>query len=327
MEEAIKIVGHLRQRQRLEKLWRLDKLPSALMFTGANGIGKSLVAKELFQSLFCEKGDVYGGCHACRACHLFEAGNHPDFHEKDFINKEDTNVDGLRDLLYSLHLGAFNGGSRVILFHNIELISVQGANLLLKILEEPRPNTYFCLLSSNPTRLPATIMSRCHNWFFDKLSSKEIQTILENNHKDSSLSHNADLLLLADGTLEHIDTIENNMDLWKDICHALEKISKGDIAFLSSFVSELTSAKDELREKLKMISLYARSKLLNSSSSRERYTWSIFLTNILEAEPYIFERNLSANYLLSLVFQDLASQNATNQPQETRGRLLHEIVI
>ena len=45
------------------------------------------------------------------------------------------------------------------------------------------------------------------------------------------------------------------------------------------------------------------------------------------AVPYIFERNLSANYLLSLVFQDLASQNATNQPQETRGRLLHEIVI
>ena len=51
MEETIKLVGHLRQRQRLEKLWRLDKLPSALMFTGANGIGKSLVAKELFQSL------------------------------------------------------------------------------------------------------------------------------------------------------------------------------------------------------------------------------------------------------------------------------------
>ena len=56
------VVGHTEQRKRLAYLWRKDKLPSALMFTGVSGIGKSLVAKELFRTIFCEKGEVYGGC-------------------------------------------------------------------------------------------------------------------------------------------------------------------------------------------------------------------------------------------------------------------------
>jgi len=318
MENNI-VIGHKKQRQRLEKLWKAQKIPSALMFTGSSGIGKSLVAKELFQTFFCERGNVYGGCKMCHSCHLFQAGNHPDFHERDFLDKEATTTESLRELLYSLNLGSFSGKARAILFHNSELISIQGANLLLKILEEPRPNTFFCLLSSNPSRLLPTILSRCHKWFFDKLSNSDIQAILQAKHFSSEVP-NEDLIMLTDGTLENIDTIENNFSDWQYLKDGLNRCAAGDIYFANNFITELGKDRDTLRSKLRMLSLYAHACLLKATSANEKLRWSNCLTNLLDAEPMIFERNFGVNYILSLLFLDFTSNIK-------HVRLLHEIVV
>ena len=319
------IIGHTKQRQRLEKLWRSNKVPSAMMFTGASGIGKSLVAKELSKTFFCEDGTTYGGCGKCRACHLFTAGNYPDFHVRDFLCKEDTTVEKLRELLYSLHLTPYAGKYRFILFHNVELISTQGANLLLKILEEPRPNVYFCLLSANPSRLPPTVLSRCHNWFFDKLSTSEIKEVIKQKDLASNLDHE-ELLLLADGTLENVTALEENFSLWESLQTSLKKIAAGDIALAGEMAYELNKDREALRLKLRMMSIYARSEMLKADANC--LSWSICLTNLLNAESLIFERNIGANYLLSLILIDLAKQkDSTSSFLSQKGRLLHEVVV
>ncbi len=323
METALstQVIGHTEQRKRLALLWKKDKIPSALMFTGVSGIGKSLVAKELFRTLFCEKGDRYGGCGECKACRLFDVGNYPDFYVKDFSIKEDNTVESLRDLLHSLHLGAFSGKHRAILFHNAELISLQGANLLLKIIEEPRPDVHFCLLSSNPLRMPQTILSRCHNWFFDRLSDNEIKEIIARRGLAPHISAE-DLLILADGSLENIDSLEQEYERWLTLKENLSKIIAGDVALAGSYAYELSKDRDNLRQDLRMAALYIRSLMQQDSS----LTLSIALSNLLQAESLIFERNILPSYVLSFIFLDLANQQLAASKQ-MKGRLLSEVVL
>src|SRR5947209_5936478 len=92
------IVGHTNQRHSLANIASAGKLPSALLFAGAGGIGKFLVARELSKTLFCkrfttakspeEAASLYGGCGSCHECALFESGNLPDFHVVDCSDKE-----------------------------------------------------------------------------------------------------------------------------------------------------------------------------------------------------------------------------------------------
>ena len=298
------------------------------MFTGDSGIGKSLVAKELLRSLFCETGQ-YGGCGECRGCRLFDSGNHPDFHERNCLEKEQVAIDALRDLLYSLHLSAYAGTRRAVLFTNTEHLSVQGANLLLKIVEEPRPDIYFCLLTSNPSRLPPTLLSRCHLWFFDRLTQEEILAILEHQgqaqHRTLPLS---ELAVLADGTMENLASMEAHAEDWQMLRAGLDAMAVGDAAQAGEFAYSLSKDRESLRTRLHLMRLHARTRMLTEQNPAVQASWSVCVTNLIEAEYLIFDRNLGAAYVLGLLFVDLADRDrAQSAPLMRQGRLLEELVV
>ncbi|HEY3300432.1 MAG TPA: DNA polymerase III subunit delta' [Methylophilaceae bacterium] len=156
-----------------------SRMPHALLLKGRGGIGKYQFAQALAQSLICSSPNAQGlACGVCSSCHWFVQDNHPDYRliepEQDESGEETTTkTKGKKrvQILFPqiLALGSFfelgshlNGGSRVVVIHPAEALNTISANALLKILEEPPQGVVFILVSHQPQRLLATILSRCH---------------------------------------------------------------------------------------------------------------------------------------------------------------------
>jgi DNA polymerase-3 subunit delta' len=146
-------------------------LAHALLVTGATGTGKRNFAMHLAQALLCEapRGDGLA-CGACASCVYFVAGQHPDFRLIELDAAEDDGevkhrneipVDDIRALRELVQLTAHRGGRRVVVVDPAEGMNRAAANAFLKTLEEPPPGTFLVLVSHQPGRLPATIVSRC----------------------------------------------------------------------------------------------------------------------------------------------------------------------
>lgn len=145
--------------------------PHAMLFTGAAGIGKRSVAMHVAQALLCESPRADGfACGGCAGCRYFVARQHPDMRVLEPSKVDDDGevkrldhipIDKVRELRELVGLTSHRGGNRVALIVPAELMNTAAANALLKTLEEPPPDTFLLLVSHQPGRLPATILSRC----------------------------------------------------------------------------------------------------------------------------------------------------------------------
>ena len=160
-----------RQWQQLMRQRQQQRLAHALLFQGPAGIGKKQCARTLAQALLCQQPDASGfACGRCEACHLVNAGTHPDYRVLEPTppaTSTSTNpvltikIDALRDLYRALSETSQFGGYRVAVIQDADKMPTQAANSLLKTLEEPGSDTLMVLVSSHPQRLPVTIRSRC----------------------------------------------------------------------------------------------------------------------------------------------------------------------
>lgn len=147
---------------------RQGTLPHALLLTGMQGIGKTIFALRLAESLLCQHPQDDGSaCGRCPACGLLAAGTHPDL---SVVTPEEEGkaipVDRVREVGTFLGLKAQYGGLQVVVIHPAEAMNRFSANSLLKTLEEPTPNTLLILVSSRPSQLLPTIRSRCQQMTF-----------------------------------------------------------------------------------------------------------------------------------------------------------------
>lgn len=145
--------------------------PHAVLVTGAPGIGKRLLARTLAEAILCETPrDDGSACGDCAGCRYARAGQHPDLRlVEPFEIDDEGNIDArqwievgrVRELIAWTQLTSHRGGSRVAVIAPAERMNASAANALLKTLEEPPAGTYLFLVSDQPGRLPATIVSRC----------------------------------------------------------------------------------------------------------------------------------------------------------------------
>lgn len=147
---------------------RQGKLPHALLLCGMQGIGKTLFAQRLAESLLCQHPQDNGTpCSRCQACGLLAAGTHPDL---VVATPEEEGkvipIDRVREIGAFLALKSQYGGLQVVVLHPAEAMNRFSANSLLKTLEEPTPNTLLLLVSSHPSQLLPTIRSRCQQVAF-----------------------------------------------------------------------------------------------------------------------------------------------------------------
>jgi DNA polymerase-3 subunit delta' len=149
--------------ERLTAAHRQNRLPHAVMLTGQQGMGKAMFAEELAHFLLCERPiDGSAPCGQCIGCTLFAAGSNPDYFR--LTPAEDSRVikiDQIRELTEKLSLSSHGAGYKVAVLLPADALNINAANSLLKTLEEPSDNTVLVLVSAHPSRLPATIRSRC----------------------------------------------------------------------------------------------------------------------------------------------------------------------
>lgn len=296
------IIGHTTIRNRLEKLFIQQAIPHALLFSGPRGTGKKLVAIELYKTIRCQTHTPYGGCDNCKPCHLLDAGSLQDFTILNCEERETTNVERIRQVLYELHLKAAVGDKKILILDNAEHLSEQAQNIFLKALEEPRKDTYFCLVTSSLSRLLKTVQSRCQVWHFNALSTEEITDILSQRHTQSIATNSGDLASiarLADGSLENIDQLIEKSDAWKEMEDFIRQLKNRNLHAVFEIIQARKAKKDELRPLLAMLRILARDAMQQTIEPDDKFAWSIFLTNCLEAEPLILDRNLSAELVLN----------------------------
>ncbi|MDR9392610.1 MAG: DNA polymerase III subunit gamma/tau, partial [Trueperaceae bacterium] len=145
----------------------------AYLFSGPRGVGKTTSARLLAMALNCERRDEGAApCGTCDACTRIRSGRHADVVELDAASH--NSVDDVRELRERVRLASMEGGTRVWILDEAHMLSGAAANALLKTLEEPPPGLVFVLATTEPERLPATVLSRCQHFRFRRLSDAEI---------------------------------------------------------------------------------------------------------------------------------------------------------
>jgi DNA polymerase-3 subunit gamma/tau len=145
-----------------------NRVHHAFLFAGTRGVGKTTIARILAKCLNCERGVSSQPCGECRACVDIDAGRNMDVIEVDAASQ--TKVEETRELLDNVQYAP--GGSRykVYLIDEVHMLSAHSFNALLKTLEEPPPHVKFLLATTDPQRLPATVLSRCLQFNLKRLS-------------------------------------------------------------------------------------------------------------------------------------------------------------
>jgi DNA polymerase-3 subunit delta' len=135
------------------------RLSHAYLFVGPKHVGKMALAQNLTQALNCHSEEK--PCGICSSCRRIASGNYPDVQVIERSNKE-IGIDQIRGMEHNASLKPYEGEFRVFIIDGAEHLSEEGANSLLKTLEEPAPNVVIILLTTNQELLPPTIVSRCH---------------------------------------------------------------------------------------------------------------------------------------------------------------------
>ncbi|HZS40367.1 MAG TPA: DNA polymerase III subunit delta' [Polyangia bacterium] len=182
MQGLSAIVGQPRAVETLRAAVAAGKVHHGYLFDGPEGVGKATTARALAMALNCETPGG-SGCGRCDSCHKIAGGQHPDFLVFDMTNKGLT--ERVRDLIGQLGFRPHEGRARVVVFdpaHELAAQQAQAANVLLKTLEEPPPQTHFVLVTAEAKRLPVTVRSRCQRLRFQPLEDATIERWLVGEH-------------------------------------------------------------------------------------------------------------------------------------------------
>lgn len=190
-------------RERLEKLLSQESLPHALLFTGPKGTGKTssarIVAKAIncLTNAFAKKSKVFEPCNRCQNCLAISSGSSIDVIEMDAASNR--KIDEMRDLIDKVKFLPAHNRFKVYIIDEVHMLTTESFNALLKTLEEPPSQTLFILATTESSKLPKTIISRCIRVMFPRAKRADVVHMLSRITKSEKLSVDEPLLeLIAD---------------------------------------------------------------------------------------------------------------------------------
>jgi len=168
------LVGQEHVSQSLIHALQHERLHHAYLFTGTRGVGKTTVARILAKAINCENPQDSNPCGQCAVCRDFEQGRFMDLIEVDAASR--TKVEDTRDLLDNAQYAPNQGRYKVYLIDEVHMLSGHSFNALLKTLEEPPPHVKFLLATTDPHKIPVTVLSRCLQFNLKRLLPDQIAT-------------------------------------------------------------------------------------------------------------------------------------------------------
>ena len=161
------------------------RISHAYLFTGPRGTGKTSTAKVLAKALNCEEGPTATPCNHCRSCELINEGAAMDVYEIDAASNR--GIDEIRDLRENVKFSPAQSRYKVYIIDEVHMLTNEAFNALLKTLEEPPAHVVFVLATTEPHRIPATILSRCQRYDFRRVGVRELTDHLTHIARESGI--------------------------------------------------------------------------------------------------------------------------------------------
>ena len=171
------MVGQEHVLQALVNALDSNRLHHAYLFTGTRGVGKTTIARIFAKSLNCEQGISSEPCGKCSSCVEIDEGRSVDLIEIDAASR--TGVDDMRELLDNVQYAPTRGRFKIYLIDEVHMLSKHSFNALLKTLEEPPPHIKFLLATTDPQKVPVTVLSRCLQFNLKRMSKAQILSQLQ----------------------------------------------------------------------------------------------------------------------------------------------------
>lgn len=213
----------------------LGRIHHAYLFSGTRGVGKTTIARLLAKGLNCETGITATPCGVCANCQEIEQGRFVDLIEIDAASR--TKVEDTRELLDNVQYAPARGRFKVYLIDEVHMLSRHSFNALLKTLEEPPAHVKFLLATTDPQKLPVTILSRCLQFHLKVIDVEVIRALLEKILQAEQISSDARALQLlaraADGSMRDALSLTD------------QAIAMGDGSVTTATVSQMLGTLDD----------------------------------------------------------------------------------
>ena len=193
-KQFAEVVGQQHVLTSLSHALQEGRLHHAYLFTGTRGVGKTTIARVIAKALSCEKGASAAPCGECAACQAIDAGRYVDLIEIDAASR--TKVEDTRELLDNVQYAPSQGPYKIYLIDEVHMLSTHSFNALLKTLEEPPEHVKFLLATTDPQKLPITVLSRCLQYHLRHLLPQEISEHLANVLTAEKVSFESEALML-----------------------------------------------------------------------------------------------------------------------------------
>lgn len=171
------VIGQKHVITTLENAIKTDRLANAYLFSGPRGVGKTTIARILAKAINCEHGPTPTPCNECDSCREIIESRSLDVFEID--GASNRGIDEVRNLRESIRYAANKGKYKIYIIDEVHMLTTEAFNALLKTLEEPPSNVLFIFATTEPHKVPATILSRCQRFNFKRMPVKEIVSQLK----------------------------------------------------------------------------------------------------------------------------------------------------
>ena len=188
------LVGQAHVVQALKNALDQKRLHHAYLFTGTRGVGKTTLARILAKALNCKKGISSTPCGSCSACTEIDQGRYVDLIEVDAASN--TQVDNMRDLLDNAQYAPTQGQFKIYIIDEVHMLSKSAFNAMLKTLEEPPEHVKFILATTDPQKVPVTVLSRCLQFNLKQMPSASISEYMEKILKEEAISYEINAIYL-----------------------------------------------------------------------------------------------------------------------------------
>jgi len=266
------LIGQTRAVRLLQRGLATGRTPHAYLFSGPQGVGKRAAALSLAQALNCHQGEgIDDGCGgACQSCRKIARGLHPDV---QVIGPDGATlkIEQVRALEADAALGPYEARRKVFILDSAEKMTEQAANALLKTLEEPPGRTVIVLLTTTPSALPSTIVSRCQTVTFSAIPPETLEPFLVERGVDRTRARL--IVSFSRGSIgralsPEVESLASTRDL---LLEEVGRALRDGPAALIELAEKLAKDREGLQQKLEVLSAWLRDLMVAKTSRRQEW--------------------------------------------------------